>query len=138
METDLKDRCRGMAPSEMMKKVSAINFLGLLGDNGDTDQEMREVADIDGAADADPTTHKNVHVISASEGEGSESGMQGGGSEPNNTDHANITPGSSVINSEKPFIIVDIESPPARTQLNAGVFTTIPTTGWPAQFTRKI
>ncbi len=76
METDLTDQCRSMAPSETMKKVSVIAPLGLLGDNGDTDEEMREVEDIDGAADADPTTHKNVHIISASEGEGSESGMQ--------------------------------------------------------------
>jgi hypothetical protein len=82
METDPKDLCRGMAPSETMKKVSAIDPMGLLGDHTDNDQEMREVEDIGGTSDADPMLHKNVHVISASEGEGSEGGIQGDGSEP--------------------------------------------------------
>jgi hypothetical protein len=75
METDSKDQSRGMAPSETMKKVSAIDPMGLLGDHADNDQEMREVEDIGGTADADPTIQKNVHVISASEGEGSECGL---------------------------------------------------------------
>ena len=43
METDPKDQSRGMAPSETMKKVSAIDPMGLLGDASDNDQEMREV-----------------------------------------------------------------------------------------------
>ncbi len=118
METDPKDQSRGMAPSETMK-VSAIDPMGLLGDNGDTDQEMREVEDNVGTSDADPTTHKNVHVSSASEGEGSESGMQGEGSEPDNTDNANNTNGGTVGNKEKPFIIVDIERPAALPAISA-------------------
>jgi hypothetical protein len=114
METDPKDQSRGMAPSKTMKKVSAIDPMGLLGDHNDNDQEMREVEDIGATADADPTIHKNVHLISASEGEGSECGMQGDGSEPDISNSANInnvdTTGG---NKEKRFIIVDIERPAA-------------------------
>jgi hypothetical protein len=65
METDPKDQSRGMAPSEMMRKVSAIDPMGLLGDTSDNDQEMREVEDGGATPDADPAIHKNVHVISA-------------------------------------------------------------------------
>ncbi len=39
--------------------------------------------------------------------------MQGEGSEPDNTDHTNNTNGGTVVTSEKPFIIVDIERPAA-------------------------
>ena len=52
METDPKDLCRGMAPSETMRKVTAIDPRGLLGDITDNDQEMREVEDVGGAPDA--------------------------------------------------------------------------------------
>jgi hypothetical protein len=45
METDPKAQSRGMAPSETMKKVSAIDPMGLLCDTSDNDQEMREVED---------------------------------------------------------------------------------------------
>ena len=109
MEMDPKDQSWGMAPSETMKKVSAIDPMGLLGDTSDNDQEMREVEDSGATVDADPTVHKNVHLISASEGEGSECGMQGDGSEPdiNNAIAADTT----AANKEKSFIIVDIERP---------------------------
>jgi hypothetical protein len=113
METDPKDQSRGMAPSETMKKVSAIDPMGLLGNHADNNQEMREVEDIGGASDADPTLHKNVHVISASEGEGSEGGIQGDGSEPDNTNILNNTSGGTAGYQEKPFRIVDIEKPAA-------------------------
>ena len=109
METDPKDQCRGMAPSEMMRKVSAIDPMGLLGDTSDNDQEMREVEDGGATSDADPAIHKNVHVISASEGEGSECGMQGDGSEPD-TNNATVV-NTAAANKEKSFIIVDIERP---------------------------
>jgi hypothetical protein len=114
METEPKDQCRGMAPSETMKKVSAIDPMGLLGDPVDNDQEMREVEDT-GNLEADPTAHKNVHVISASEGEdgeGSESGAQGGGSEHDNNYVTNSTMAGTPATHEKRFIIVDI-APPA-------------------------
>ncbi len=63
-------------------------------------------------ADADPTIHKNVHVISASEGEGSECGMQGDGSEPDIPCSANInTADTTAASKERGFIIVDIERP---------------------------
>jgi hypothetical protein len=109
METDPKDQSRGMAPSEMMRKVSAIDPMGLLGDPSDNDQEMREVEDGGATPDADPAIHKNVHVISASEGEGSECGMQGDGSEPD-TNNATAANNTAAI-KEKGFIIVDIERP---------------------------
>jgi hypothetical protein len=107
METDPKDQSRGMAPSETMKKVSAIDPMGLLGDHSDNDQEMREVEDT-GNLDADPTAHKNVHVISASEGEGSECGVQGDGSQPDNSNDTNTTNADASAIHEKRFIIVDI------------------------------
>jgi hypothetical protein len=106
---DPKDQSRGMAPSETMKKVSAINPMGLLGDTSDNDQEMREVEDSGATADADPAMHKNVHVISASEGEGSECGMQGDGSEPDNNNATAVD--TTAANKEKSFIIVSIERP---------------------------
>jgi len=94
METDPKDLCRGMAPSETMRKVTAIDPRGLLGDITDNDQEMREVEDVGGAPDADPTLHRNVHVISASEGDGSEGGQQGEGSDPDTNNSTNRFCGS--------------------------------------------
>jgi hypothetical protein len=109
METYPKDQSWGMAPSETMKKVYAIDPMGLLGDTSDNDQEMREVEDSGATADADPAIHNNVHVISASEGEGSECGMQGDGSEPDiNTV---ITADTTAASKERSFIIVDIERP---------------------------
>jgi hypothetical protein len=113
METEPKDQCRGMAPSETMMKVSAIDPMGLLGDHVDNDQEMREVEDT-GNMDADPTAHKNVHVISASEGEegeGSECGAQVDGSEPDTHNVTNSTKAGTPATHEKRFIIVDIAPP---------------------------
>jgi hypothetical protein len=55
METDPKDLSRGMAPSETMKKGSAIDPMGLLGDHMDNDQEMREVERRTSAAHRMPT-----------------------------------------------------------------------------------
>ncbi len=119
METDPKDLSRGMAPSETMKKVSAIDPMGLLGDHADNDQEMREVEDIGSASDANPSLHKNVHVISASEGEGSEGGIQGDGSEPDNSNILNNSSGGAAGNQEKAFRIVDIEKPAALPSVSA-------------------
>jgi len=113
METDPKDLCRGMAPSETMRKVTAIDPRGLLGDITDNDQEMREVEDVGGAPDADPTLHRNVHVISASEGDGSEGGQQGEGSDPETNNSTNKLGGTDGVpgNQAKAFRIVDIEMP---------------------------
>jgi hypothetical protein len=120
METDPKDQSRGKAPSETMKKVSAIDPMGLLGDLNDNDQEMTEEEDSGVTADADPTIHKNVHVISASEGEGSECWMQGDGSEPDFSSSANINNVDTTAgNKEERFIIVDIERPALPPALSA-------------------
>jgi phage/plasmid-associated DNA primase len=60
--------------------------MGLLGDSGETgenvenDQEMQELQEnpsqaseeMASAAEGNPATHKNIHVVSASDGEGSD------------------------------------------------------------------
>ncbi len=71
--------------------------------------------DIGGAPDADPTLHRNVHVISASEGEGSESGLQGDGTDPDTNNTINRSGGNDGAsgNPEKTFRIVDTEKPAA-------------------------
>jgi hypothetical protein len=82
MEDKMSDQIRGMAPSEMMQKICAIDPMGLLGDSGkigehgNPDQEMQEThsrgSEEMEEADDNPDIHKNIHVVSASEGEGSE------------------------------------------------------------------
>jgi len=82
MEDKTSDQIRGMAPSEMMQKICAIDPMGLLGDsgengeNGDQDQEMQEThslgSEVMEEADENPAIHRNIHVVSASEEEVSE------------------------------------------------------------------
>jgi hypothetical protein len=82
MEDKTSDQCRGMAPSEMMQKICAIDPEGLLGDsgengeNGDQDQEMQEThsrgSEVMEEADDNPAIHRNIHVVSASEEDVSE------------------------------------------------------------------
>ena len=87
MEDKTSDQSRGMAPSEMMQKLSAIDPEGLLGDsgengdNGDQDQEMQETRSRGSEemeeADNNPAIHRNTHVVSTSEEEGSEGEKDG-------------------------------------------------------------
>jgi hypothetical protein len=78
-----------MALCEMMQKICAIDPMRLLGDSGETeenvenDQEMQELQEnrsqaseeMESAADGNPAAHKNIHVVSESEGgEGSVDG----------------------------------------------------------------
>ncbi len=82
MEDKMSDQCRGMAPSEMMQKICSIDPEGLLGDsgengeNGDQDQEMQEThsrgSEVMEEGDDNPAIHRNIHVVSASEEDGSE------------------------------------------------------------------
>ncbi len=87
MEDKTSDQSRGMAPSEMMQKLSAIDPEGLLGDsgengdNGDQEQEMQETRSRGSEemeeADNNPAIHRNIHVVSTSEEEGSEGEKDG-------------------------------------------------------------
>jgi hypothetical protein len=139
MEAKTTDGSRGMAPSETMQKVCAIDPMGLLGDStetGDNDQEMQELQEnrsqtseemVSAADAADLTAHKNTHVVSESDGgdgrdsgDGSKDGRDteapggdGSGQHETGTGSSTNTMGGKNP-QEKNFIIVDIERRPTQ------------------------
>ncbi len=125
-----------ISPSETMQKVCAIDPMGLLGDStetGDNDQEMQELQEnrsqaseemVSAADAADPTAHKNIHVVSESDGgdsgDGSDDGRvtvapagDGSGQPETGTGTGTHTMGGKNP-QEKNFIIVDIERRPTQ------------------------
>jgi hypothetical protein len=133
MEDKTTDRSRGMAPSEMMQKICAINPMRLFGDSGETgenvenDQEMQELQEnrsqaseeMESAADGNPAAHKNIHVVSESEGgEGRVDGRDLAAPDGDGSGQPETGTGTHIMGGEKPqeknFIIVDIERRPTQ------------------------
>ncbi len=131
MEDKTTDGSRGMAPSEMMQKICAIDPMGLLGDSGEigenveNDQEMQELQetrsqaseDTASAAEGNPAAHKNVHVVSKSDGgQGSDDGRDSAAPDGDGSGQPDSGTGTQAMGRAKPqeknFIIVDIERRP--------------------------